>query len=148
MHFILVCSQLRRERRKANTEPIPQTALGLPEGWQPSLRCCLRSLDCTPQPSWLRDGVGLPKGAASGNSYPWSALGRACLALPRSYQTVRIESARSQAQVCLGPFDEGEQEATMYYVGQGHEWRSAGPRRAPRLDLRGCGNIIHIWHRV
>lgn len=97
MHFILGCSQLRWEGRKANTELIPQAVLGLPEGWEPSQGCHLWSPDPTPHPSWIRDGVGLglgcPRGAASGTSYPWSVLGRACLALPRSYQTVRIGSA-------------------------------------------------------
>lgn len=112
MHVILVCSQLHHEGRKANTEPVPRMA--------PRQRCCLQSLDPTPHPSWLCYGTGLgwpAQRTASGTSYPQSALGRAWLALTRSYRTVRIESARSQAQVCLGPFDEGEREATVHPLG-------------------------------
>lgn len=58
MHFILGCSQLRWEGRKANTELIPQMA--------PSQRCHLWSLGQTPHPSWIRDGVGLGLGCPRG----------------------------------------------------------------------------------
>lgn len=129
--FLLARSQLLWEGRKANAVPIPRMTLGLPEGSAPSL---VWGVAAWP---WVR--LLTPHGFMAPLTHPlgWGGAGLpkvGCIrrlllsGLPGTKPAllcpeVRIESARSQAQVdhrgVLGSSAEGEQEATLYHSRRG-----------------------------